>query len=77
MARLAVYWMSTGWAQMTISDCAPHPRGHGRFKMHGVEPEGVDCPAIDGILKEVSDIAGEVADLGAAAGRVSRRRASA
>ena len=32
------------------------------FKMHGVEPEGVDCPAIDGILKEASDIAGEVAD---------------
>ena len=32
------------------------------FKMHGVEPEGVECPAIDGILKEASDIAGDVAD---------------
>ena len=30
--------------------------------MHGVEPKGVDCPAIDGILEEADDIAGEVAD---------------
>jgi ferritin-like metal-binding protein YciE len=32
------------------------------FQMHGVKPEGVDCPAIDGILKEASEVAGEVAD---------------
>jgi ferritin-like metal-binding protein YciE len=32
------------------------------FKMHGVEVEGVDCPAIDGIIDEANDIAGEVAD---------------
>ena len=32
------------------------------FQMHGVEPKGVDCPAIDGILEEADDIAGEVAD---------------
>jgi ferritin-like metal-binding protein YciE len=32
------------------------------FEMHGVEVEGVDCPAIDGILKEANEIAGEVAD---------------
>jgi len=32
------------------------------FKMHGVEPKAVDCPAIDGILKEASEVAGEVAD---------------
>jgi ferritin-like metal-binding protein YciE len=32
------------------------------FEMHGVAVEGVDCPAIDGILKETSEIAGEVAD---------------
>jgi len=32
------------------------------FKMHGVEAKGVTCPAIDGILKEASEIAGEVAD---------------
>ena len=32
------------------------------FQMHGVEAKGVDCPAIDGILKEASDVAGEVDD---------------
>src|ERR1043165_9808101 len=32
------------------------------FKMHGVEAKGVDCPAIDGILKEASEVAGDVAD---------------
>ena len=32
------------------------------FQMHGVEVEGVDCPAIDGILKEANEVAGEVAD---------------
>lgn len=32
------------------------------FKMHGVEAKGVDCPAIDGILKEASEVAGEVDD---------------
>jgi len=32
------------------------------FKQHGVEVEGVNCPAIDGILKEANEIAGEVDD---------------
>jgi ferritin-like metal-binding protein YciE len=32
------------------------------FKLHGVEAKAVDCPAIDGILKEASEVAGEVAD---------------
>ena len=32
------------------------------FKMHGVEPKGVDCPAIDGIIEEAEEIAGEVDD---------------
>ena len=32
------------------------------FKMHGVEVEGVDCPAIDGIIKETKEIIGEVDD---------------
>jgi ferritin-like metal-binding protein YciE len=32
------------------------------FKMHGVEAKGVDCPAIDGIIEEAEDVAGEVAD---------------
>ena len=32
------------------------------FEMHGVDPKGVDCPAIDGILEEADDIAGEVDD---------------
>ena len=32
------------------------------FKMHGHSPKGVDCPAIDGIIKEANEVAGEVAD---------------
>ncbi|MDO9411773.1 MAG: ferritin-like domain-containing protein [Pseudolabrys sp.] len=32
------------------------------FKMHGVKVEGVDCPAIDGILKEAREVSGEVED---------------
>ena len=30
--------------------------------MHGVQAKGIDCPAIDGILKKASDVAGEVDD---------------
>ena len=32
------------------------------FRMHGVEIEAVTCPAIDGIIKEANEVAGEVAD---------------
>ncbi|MGX1742229.1 YciE/YciF ferroxidase family protein [Bosea sp. NPDC055353] len=32
------------------------------FKQHGVEEKGVTCPAIDGIIKEASEVAGEVED---------------
>ena len=32
------------------------------FRMHGHEPKGVDCPAIDGILEEAEEIAGDIAD---------------
>jgi ferritin-like metal-binding protein YciE len=32
------------------------------FKLHGVDAKGVDCPAIDGILEEADDVAGEVED---------------
>jgi ferritin-like metal-binding protein YciE len=32
------------------------------FRMHGKEPKGVTCPAIDGIISEAQDIAGEVKD---------------
>jgi len=32
------------------------------FKMHGVEAKGVNCPAIDGIIEEANDVAGEVDD---------------
>jgi len=32
------------------------------FKLHGVKVEGVVCPAIDGIIEETDEIAGEVAD---------------
>jgi ferritin-like metal-binding protein YciE len=30
------------------------------FKLAGQEPSGVDCPAIDGIIEEANDVAGEV-----------------
>jgi ferritin-like metal-binding protein YciE len=32
------------------------------FKMLGQEPQGVKCPAIDGLISEADEIAGEVAD---------------
>src|SRR3954469_4158461 len=32
------------------------------FKKLGQEPEGVRCPAIDGLISEADDVAGEVAD---------------
>jgi ferritin-like metal-binding protein YciE len=32
------------------------------FKLHGVEAKGVDCPAIDGIIEEADEVAGEVND---------------
>jgi ferritin-like metal-binding protein YciE len=32
------------------------------FKLHGVEVMGVDCPAIDGIIEEADEVAGEVDD---------------
>ena len=32
------------------------------FKLLGMKPEGVDCPAIDGIIDETNEIAGEVDD---------------
>lgn len=32
------------------------------FKLHGAEPKGVDCPAIDGIIDEAEEIAGDVGD---------------
>ena len=32
------------------------------FKMQGLEVKAVDCPAIDGIIEEADEVAGEVAD---------------
>lgn len=32
------------------------------FEMHGVKAKAVDCPAIDGILEEADEVAGEVED---------------
>ena len=32
------------------------------FKKLGKEPKGTDCPAIDGIIKESNEIAGEIED---------------
>ena len=30
--------------------------------MHGHSPQGVNCPAIDGIIEEADEVAGDVAD---------------
>jgi ferritin-like metal-binding protein YciE len=32
------------------------------FQMHGVRAKAIDCPAIDGILKEADEVTGEVDD---------------
>lgn len=32
------------------------------FQMHGHKPKGVDCLAIDGIIKEANEVAGDIAD---------------
>jgi ferritin-like metal-binding protein YciE len=32
------------------------------FQMHGAKVKAVDCPAIDGIIEEADDVAGEVDD---------------
>jgi len=42
-------------------------RGHVRrveqvFEMHGAKPSAVKCPAIDGIIEEAEEVAGEVDD---------------
>jgi ferritin-like metal-binding protein YciE len=37
-------------------------RENNPFEMHGVERSTVSCPAIDGIIKEANEVAGEVDD---------------
>lgn len=32
------------------------------FRSHGYDPEGVNCPAIDGIIEEANEVSNEVAD---------------
>lgn len=32
------------------------------FDLHGLEPESIKCPAIDGIIKEAEEVAGEIDD---------------
>lgn len=32
------------------------------FKLHGKDAKGVDCPAIDGIIEEAQEIAGDIDD---------------
>jgi ferritin-like metal-binding protein YciE len=32
------------------------------FRMRGQDPKGVECPAIDGIIEEANDVAGDVDD---------------
>jgi ferritin-like metal-binding protein YciE len=32
------------------------------FEQHGQTPKGVDCPAIDGIIEEANEVAGDIED---------------
>jgi ferritin-like metal-binding protein YciE len=32
------------------------------FEMHGAQVQGVDCPAIDGIIEEADEVAGDIDD---------------
>ena len=32
------------------------------FRMHGEKPKAIDCPAIDGIIKEADDVTGDIED---------------
>ena len=32
------------------------------FEMHGQKPKAVDCPTIDGLIKEANQVSGDVAD---------------
>lgn len=32
------------------------------FELHGLEPKAVTCPAIDGIIKEANEVAGDISD---------------
>jgi ferritin-like metal-binding protein YciE len=32
------------------------------FQMHGQQPKAIDCPAIDGIIKEANETSGEISD---------------
>jgi ferritin-like metal-binding protein YciE len=53
--------------KMALKSHLEESKGHvGRleqvFKMHGKEAKGVDCPAIDGIIEEAEEVAGEVED---------------
>lgn len=32
------------------------------FQMHGSQPKGIDCPAMDGLIEEAEEVAGETGD---------------
>jgi ferritin-like metal-binding protein YciE len=54
--------LKSGFEKHLVETQAQIGRLEDVFRLHGVEVEGVDCPAIDGILEEANEIAGEVAD---------------
>lgn len=50
-----------------LSEHLEQTKGHVRrleqvFEMHGAEAKAVDCPAIDGIIKEANEIVGDIGD---------------
>lgn len=56
-----------GQLKQGFSEHLKETEGHVRnleevFRLLGLEPEGVDCPAIDGIIKETNEVAGDVDD---------------
>lgn len=58
---------SDGQLREALAEHLEQTRNHVRrlqrvFQMYGVELRSVDCPAIDGILEEASEVAGDIED---------------
>ncbi len=59
--------VSDGDLRAALSDHVEQTRTHVErlervFAMHGAEKKAVDCPAIDGIVKEANEIVGDIGD---------------
>ena len=59
--------VSDGELRAALSEHVEQTRTHVErlervFAMHGAEKKAVDCPAIDGIIKEANEIVGDIGD---------------